>query len=83
MPLLMSQVAGISRPLVSTILEVDEENFLRKSLIRNDHKASETPQAFQYRLLCSAYEKVSLLAMLSFVTYLCSYNTLNQCDLGQ
>lgn len=51
--------AGFVRPLVSTILSTNQESTMEKALIRNQHLASETPQAFQFSLLLSAYNKCS------------------------
>ncbi|XP_024216228.1 D-ribitol-5-phosphate cytidylyltransferase isoform X2 [Halyomorpha halys] len=51
--------AGFVRPLVSTVLSTNQESTMEKALIRNQHVASETPQAFQFSLLISAYNKCS------------------------
>ena len=50
--------AGFVRPLVSTVLSTNQESSMESSLIRSQHVASETPQAFQFSLLLSAYNKV-------------------------
>ncbi|XP_013390863.1 D-ribitol-5-phosphate cytidylyltransferase isoform X1 [Lingula anatina] len=49
--------AGAIRPLVSTILAVDGDGFLDHSLDRSKYRASEMPQAFQYNIIKTAYEK--------------------------
>ncbi|GFY69109.1 d-ribitol-5-phosphate cytidylyltransferase [Trichonephila inaurata madagascariensis] len=51
--------AGITCPLISTVISVDEDGFLNTVLDRNVYKASEMPQAFQYNLILKAYEAVS------------------------
>lgn len=53
--------AGATRPLVSTVLRVAPDGLLEESLDRSGHVASETPQAFQFAVLASAYSKVSCL----------------------
>ncbi|XP_035214273.1 D-ribitol-5-phosphate cytidylyltransferase-like isoform X2 [Stegodyphus dumicola] len=51
--------AGVTCPLISTVIAVDEEGFLDCSLDRNKFKASEMPQAFRYDFLCKAYAECS------------------------
>lgn len=50
--------AGSVRPLVSTVLKVDQSEFLDLSLDRSQYLASETPQAFLMDILNTAYSKV-------------------------
>ena len=50
---------GMTRPLVSTVLVPDEEQFLSRSLDRSSHVSSEMPQAFRYDVICEAYERCS------------------------
>lgn len=50
--------AGFVRPLVSTVLSTNQESVMERALVRSEHVASETPQAFQMALLISAYNKV-------------------------
>lgn len=54
-------VAGAIRPLVSTVLQTNSDGFLDHSLDRSKHVSSEMPQAFQFDILTSAYNKVYLL----------------------
>ncbi|XP_064615302.1 D-ribitol-5-phosphate cytidylyltransferase-like [Liolophura sinensis] len=49
--------AGVVRPLVSTVISVDEDGYLKESLDRSRYRASEMPQGFQYQVIKSAYEK--------------------------
>ncbi|XP_075231136.1 D-ribitol-5-phosphate cytidylyltransferase-like [Lycorma delicatula] len=49
--------AGAVRPLISTVLSTSADQFLDASLDRSTHVASETPQAFQFSVLTSAYCK--------------------------
>lgn len=49
--------AGFVRPLVSTVLSTKDQSIMERALIRSDHVASETPQAFQMAILQSAYNK--------------------------
>lgn len=51
--------AGAIRPLVSTVLQANSDGFLDHSLDRSKHVSSETPQAFQFDILTSAYNKCS------------------------
>ncbi|KAL5010699.1 hypothetical protein ScPMuIL_013004 [Solemya velum] len=51
--------AGVVRPLVSTVIAADAENFLEESLDRTKYRASEMPQAFRYEVIKSAYEKIT------------------------
>ncbi|XP_014246359.1 D-ribitol-5-phosphate cytidylyltransferase-like [Cimex lectularius] len=51
--------AGPTKPLVSTVLKKNAESFLEASLNRNLYVASETPQAFQFEILSSAYSKIT------------------------
>lgn len=48
--------AGVVRPLVSTVIAVDSNNFLKQSLDRNSYRASEMPQGFKHELIKRAYE---------------------------
>ena len=52
--------AGTIRPLVSTVLRANPDGFLDYSLDRSKHVSSETPQAFQFDILTSSYNKVYL-----------------------
>ncbi|GBM96376.1 D-ribitol-5-phosphate cytidylyltransferase [Araneus ventricosus] len=47
--------AGVTCPLVSTVISVDDKGFLDASLDRNKFRASEMPQAFQFDVLTRAY----------------------------
>ncbi|KAF8764046.1 D-ribitol-5-phosphate cytidylyltransferase-like [Argiope bruennichi] len=47
--------AGVTCPLVSTVISVDDKGFLDTSLDRNKFRASEMPQAFQFDVLNKAY----------------------------
>ncbi|GFU41526.1 d-ribitol-5-phosphate cytidylyltransferase [Nephila pilipes] len=51
--------AGITCPLISTVISVDDDGLLDTTLDRNKYKASEMPQAFQYDLIFKAYESIS------------------------
>nr|CAD7409297.1 unnamed protein product [Timema poppensis] len=51
--------AGFTRPLVSTVVRGGEDGFLEHTLDRATHFASETPQAFQFNILTSAFSKSS------------------------
>ncbi|CAI9721434.1 D-ribitol-5-phosphate cytidylyltransferase isoform X1 [Octopus vulgaris] len=48
--------AGIVRPLVSTVVAVNSDNFLKHSLDRNLYHASEMPQGFKHDIIKKAYE---------------------------
>lgn len=49
--------AGVVRPLTSTVVQSDADGYLAQSLDRSKFRASEMPQAFQYSVICRAYEK--------------------------
>ncbi|XP_053409101.1 D-ribitol-5-phosphate cytidylyltransferase-like [Mercenaria mercenaria] len=49
--------AGVTRPLVSTVISADDEGLLRESLDRSRYCASEMPQGFQLSVIKTAYEK--------------------------
>ncbi|CAG0897283.1 unnamed protein product [Darwinula stevensoni] len=49
------KAAGISRPLVSTVISVNEDGFLEEVLDRDKYLASEMPQAFLYDVITRAY----------------------------
>ncbi|EEB15835.1 2-C-methyl-D-erythritol 4-phosphate cytidylyltransferase, putative [Pediculus humanus corporis] len=49
--------AGATRPLISTIIKPNEEEFVESCLIRNEYIRSETPQAFLFHIIFNAYEK--------------------------
>ncbi|XP_069674530.1 D-ribitol-5-phosphate cytidylyltransferase-like [Periplaneta americana] len=51
--------AGAIRPLVSTVLQASSDGFLDHSLDRSKNVSSETPQAFQFDILSTAYSKCS------------------------
>ena len=53
------KAAGAVQPLVSTVIGTDMDGFLDHSLERIKYRASEMPQAFQYSLIKSAYDKVT------------------------
>jgi 2-C-methyl-D-erythritol 4-phosphate cytidylyltransferase len=53
--------SGPVRPLVSTILKSSANSTLEASLNRNAYCASETPQAFRFEVIFSAYNKVKIL----------------------
>jgi len=48
--------AGMMLPLVSTVIQVDEEGFLVESLDRSKYRGSQTPQAFRRGVIAAAYE---------------------------
>ncbi|KAI1280299.1 D-ribitol-5-phosphate cytidylyltransferase [Halotydeus destructor] len=53
---------GASGPvckLTSTVLRVDDEGFLKESLIREDYRASEMPQVFRTEVIKDAFDKAS------------------------
>ncbi|ELT91058.1 hypothetical protein CAPTEDRAFT_125354 [Capitella teleta] len=52
----LHKAAGVTRPLVSTVISCDDHSLLKESLDRNRYQASEMPQAFQYNVIRSAYE---------------------------
>lgn len=52
--------AGPVRPLVSTVVKPGNDSCLDASLQRSAYAASETPQAFQFEILMSAYAKVKI-----------------------
>jgi len=52
------QAAGVTRPLVSTVIQVDAGNTMAGALDRSMYLNSEMPQAFQYAVIRQAYEKV-------------------------
>lgn len=56
--------AGAIRPLISTVLQANSDGFLDHSLDRCKHVSSETPQAFQFDILTSAYNKVYFLSLI-------------------
>lgn len=49
--------AGAVRPLVSTVVKPDDKGFLKESLVRANYRNSEMPQAFEYTVLRSAYQR--------------------------
>ncbi|KAH9509801.1 hypothetical protein Btru_045234 [Bulinus truncatus] len=49
--------AGVTRPLVSTVIKGDSNHMLVKSLDRRIYQNSEMPQAFRFNIIASAYEK--------------------------
>lgn len=49
--------AGIIRPLVSTVISQDKENFLENVLDRTKYFASEMPQAFAFNMILESYAK--------------------------
>ena len=51
--------AGVIRPLVSTVLRPDEKGFLKETLVRDEFRASEMPQAFSLSLIGAAYSRCS------------------------
>ena len=59
--------AGLTRPLVSTVLETPPGHHgrLERSLDRSRHRASETPQAFSYSVIRRAYQQVPGVPMLT------------------
>nr|XP_002125703.2 D-ribitol-5-phosphate cytidylyltransferase-like isoform X2 [Ciona intestinalis] len=50
---------GIVRPLVSTVISVDKDDFLKESLDRSLYWASEMPQGYMFSLIYEAYLKCS------------------------
>ena len=48
--------AGTTVPLVSTVIKVDPEGFLERSLDRSEYTASQTPQAFRRDVITRAYD---------------------------
>ncbi|KAJ8306885.1 hypothetical protein KUTeg_014969 [Tegillarca granosa] len=55
----LNGAAGVSRPLVSTVIAVDSEDYIEESLDRNKYRASEMPQAFRYDVIKTAYDKAT------------------------
>jgi len=51
--------AGTVMPLVDTVLAITDDGFMKHSLDRHLYRASQTPQAFRYRILKTAYENAS------------------------
>ncbi|XP_074653466.1 D-ribitol-5-phosphate cytidylyltransferase-like [Tubulanus polymorphus] len=51
--------AGVTRPLISTVIALDKDDFLDHSLDRTKYQASEMPQAFQFNIIKTAYEKAT------------------------
>ncbi|BFZ22713.1 hypothetical protein BsWGS_25752 [Bradybaena similaris] len=51
--------AGVTRPLVSTVIRADDDARLVESLDRRLYTNSEMPQAFHYGVITSAYGKCS------------------------
>ncbi|CAB3363549.1 Hypothetical predicted protein [Cloeon dipterum] len=51
--------AGLTRPLVSTVVQPDLNGFLHATLVRKNFLNSETPQAFSAAILKAAYSKMS------------------------
>lgn len=51
--------AGVTRPLVSTVIKPNSDGCLETSLDRNAYLMSETPQAFLLQLILNAYQKCS------------------------
>ncbi|KAG0717546.1 D-ribitol-5-phosphate cytidylyltransferase [Chionoecetes opilio] len=49
--------AGAVRPLVSTVVMPDTEDFLQESLVRSLYRNSEMPQAFRLEILRDAYRR--------------------------
>ncbi|XP_031560531.1 D-ribitol-5-phosphate cytidylyltransferase-like [Actinia tenebrosa] len=49
--------AGVTRPLVSTVIACNEEGFLDHSLERSTYRNSEMPQAFKFDVIFGAYQK--------------------------
>ncbi|ESP02995.1 hypothetical protein LOTGIDRAFT_111165 [Lottia gigantea] len=49
--------AGVTRPLISTVIAVDSNQFLAESLDRSLYRASEMPQGFRYSVIKQAYEQ--------------------------
>ncbi|XP_059487594.1 D-ribitol-5-phosphate cytidylyltransferase-like isoform X4 [Neocloeon triangulifer] len=52
--------AGPTRPLISTVVQADGNGLLKNTLVRAHYLNSETPQAFQIKILKEAYEKISV-----------------------
>lgn len=50
--------AGVTRPLVSTVIKPTSDGCLESSLDRSAYLMSETPQAFLLQLILNAYQKV-------------------------
>lgn len=50
--------AGAVRPLVSTVVMPDAEDFLQDSLVRSLYRNSEMPQAFRVDVLREAYRRL-------------------------
>ncbi|XP_078481693.1 D-ribitol-5-phosphate cytidylyltransferase-like isoform X2 [Ciona intestinalis] len=53
------KAVGIVRPLVSTVISVDKDDFLKESLDRSLYWASEMPQGYMFSLIYKAYSKCS------------------------
>lgn len=54
------QASGVICPLVSTVISVNEDSILDTSLDRSKYKASEMPQAFNFDIICKAYNQVCI-----------------------
>ncbi|RUS90311.1 hypothetical protein EGW08_001909 [Elysia chlorotica] len=53
----VNKAAGVTRPLVSTVIRGDAHGTLVESLDRLIYQNSEMPQAFQYSVIAEAYSK--------------------------
>ncbi|CAM1154266.1 ISPD (predicted) [Pycnogonum litorale] len=61
---------GTVRPLVSTVVSINDDGFMDYSLDRCKFRASEMPQAFQYDIIKMAYQMVHLIPFnLTFKLY--------------
>ena len=60
------KAAGVTRPLVSTVIRGDKHGRLVESLQRDRYGNSEMPQAFQYGVIIGAYKQVSFMAVSDF-----------------
>ncbi|KAK3791985.1 hypothetical protein RRG08_035474 [Elysia crispata] len=54
---IVNKAAGVTRPLVSTVIRGDDSGTLLESLDRLVYRNSEMPQAFQYSVIADAYSK--------------------------
>ncbi|GFR88747.1 2-C-methyl-D-erythritol 4-phosphate cytidylyltransferase [Elysia marginata] len=55
----VNKAAGVTRPLVSTVIRGGETGMLVESLDRQIYRNSEMPQAFHYSVIADAYSKCS------------------------
>lgn len=62
--------AGVTRPLISTVIKPNNDGCLETSLDRNAYLMSETPQAFLLQLILNAYQKVCKKKLFSVIKFI-------------